>query len=203
MSKHRGGNDFSLPWRIFKGGSREEIALEFYLEKWVGMWQFSGGKRIPSQENKQYFRGVQVHVVPEMWIRTGKRTQWPQLYWRNNLLFSFTILLIATLLQIHNLVSFDISIHQCYDHLLSNVAIFVFNNGFWNILFLSISSHTFDKMTWPYLLSSRHSTLHSLTKNINIPIGAHNYIILPNDTKTKQNKMPNTSFDFRSCYQPS
>lgn len=152
------------------------------------MWQFSGGKRIPSQENEQYFRGVQVRIVSGMWIRIGERTRWPQLYWRNNFFAVSPLLLIATLLQIHNSVSFDISIHQCYDHLLPNVAIFVFNNGFWNILFLSISSRTLDRMTWPYLLSSRHSTLHSLAKNINILIGAHNYISLQNDTK--QNKTP-------------
>lgn len=58
------------------------------------------------------------------------------------------LLLIATLLQIHNSIGFDLSIHQCYDHLLPNMVTFVFNNGFWNILFLSISStHTLARMT--------------------------------------------------------
>lgn len=31
--RHRGGNGSSFPWGIFKGGSIEEIALEFDLEK--------------------------------------------------------------------------------------------------------------------------------------------------------------------------
>lgn len=99
------------------------------------------------------------------------------------------LLLVATLLQIHNSISFDTPIHQGYDHLLPNVVTFVFNDRFWNILFLSISStHTLARMTWPYLLSSRHSTLYSHCKKINNIIGAHKYIVLLNKNFKKVSK---------------
>ena len=92
-SNHWGGSDLSLPWGIFKGGSREEIALEFDLEKWVGMWQFSKGKRIPSQENEQYFKDVQRRIVPGMWIRTGKKDPMTSALMKKQPFLSFTIVI--------------------------------------------------------------------------------------------------------------
>lgn len=146
----------------------------------MGLCHFRKGRGIPSQENEQCFRCIQVYTVAG--ITLARRPN--DLTFTEETIFSeiSLLLLILTLLKVHNSIIFDIFIHQCYDHCQMWLTLFSIMD--FGIFYL----YPFP-LPYPFInqddrtLFTIFQALHipfSLQKNMNILTGTHSYIALLN-----------------------